>query len=191
MHETVNGVVKEYIYGSGAQPLTVVDASQNPIESEINFDGRSLATLSPAGLFYNFSDHFPNLRARASTASPPSAVGSEHLTGQYFDSETGLSYFGARDYSPRLTPGPRRWHCGPSRSGVTAKFRRGKRMRLRPRGSKRRGPGRAGVPRTQPCRASSGWRGAAASGPAPVNGRFHGSFRPGAAAAGTPRPAAC
>jgi len=98
----------------------VVDASQNPIESEINFDGRSLATVSAAGLFYNFSDHLGNLRARANTASPPSlvgadsdwpfgefasyqnTVGSEHLTGEYFDSETGLSYFGARYYSPRL-----------------------------------------------------------------------------------------
>ena len=55
---------------------------------------------------------------------------------------------------PRLfrwfhTRGPRRWHCGPTRRGVTAKFRRA----VRPRGSKRRGPGRAGVPGTQPCRA--------------------------------------
>ncbi len=118
MHESVGGVVKEYIYAQDGQELSVVDASQNLLQGETYFGGRYLATVGSAGTSYAHTDWLGTVRARTGPAgalagaytSGPfgenlSAIGgasSLHLTGKYRDGETGFDYFGARYYNSSL-----------------------------------------------------------------------------------------
>ncbi len=118
VHESVGGVVKEYIYAQDGQELSVVDASQNLLQGETYFGGRTLATVGSAGTSYAHTDWLGTVRARTGPAgalagaytSGPfgenlSAIGgasSLHLTGKYRDGETGFDYFGARYYNSSL-----------------------------------------------------------------------------------------
>jgi len=126
VHESVGGVVKEYVYAQDGQELSVVDASQNLLQGETYFGGRTLATVGSAGTSYAHTDWLGTVRARTGPAgalagaytSGPfgenlSAIGgasSLHLTGKYRDGETGFDYFGARYYNSSLgrflTPDP-------------------------------------------------------------------------------------
>ncbi len=126
VHESVGGVVKEYIYAQDGQELSVVDASQNLLQGETYFGGRTLATVGSVGTSYAHTDWLGTVRARTGPAgalagaytSGPfgenlSAIGgasSLHLTGKYRDGETGFDYSGARYYSSGLgrflTPDP-------------------------------------------------------------------------------------
>jgi len=118
VHESVGGVVKEYVYGQSGQELTVVDANQNLLAGETYFSGRYLGTQNPGGFVWAFSDELGTVRARADSHGAPleadtsgpwgeptslqSATSQVHFTAKLFDPETNLSYFGARYYSPSL-----------------------------------------------------------------------------------------
>ncbi|MGH9417514.1 MAG: hypothetical protein ACRD01_12890 [Terriglobales bacterium] len=77
MHETVNGVAKEFIYGEGAQELTVVDGSQNLLEQEDYLGSRNLGTDTPGGFYWAHADELGTVQARTNAsgalATPPTA----------------------------------------------------------------------------------------------------------------------
>jgi RHS repeat-associated protein len=118
VHENVGGVVKEYVYGSEGQELTVVDGSQNLIQGETYFDGHLLGTQEASGFAWAHADELGTVRLRSNSAGSAietdtswpfgahvNAVGSYsnlHFTGKYRDGESGLDYFAARYYSSAL-----------------------------------------------------------------------------------------
>src|SRR6185437_5268487 len=113
VHESVGGVVKEYVYGRSGQELTVVDANQNLLQGETYFGGRYLGTQTPGGFVYAYADGLGTVRKRSDGTVntgwpfgefPNYQLGTSQVqfTGKLFDPETNLSYFGARYYSPSL-----------------------------------------------------------------------------------------
>jgi len=126
VHENVGGTVEEFLNGDGPQGLTIVDASQNPVETDYSFGGRPLATATTGGLFFAATDTLGTVRARlnasgaiveSDTSWPygefrnyANSISRLHFTGKLDDTESGLDYFGARYYSSSLgrfmTPDP-------------------------------------------------------------------------------------
>ncbi|MGH9473703.1 MAG: RHS repeat domain-containing protein, partial [Terriglobales bacterium] len=130
VRETVNGVVKEFVYGEGPQGLTVMDGSENLVRQETDFGGQYLGTAAPSGFTWAHTDELGTVRARTNTAgslaetytsfpygedlNQVGVISNEHFTGKYRDGETSLDNFGARYYASSygryLTPD---WSASP------------------------------------------------------------------------------
>ncbi len=118
VHENVGGAVEEFLNGEGPQSLTIVDASQNPVQTDYSFGGRPLATATTGGMFFAATDTLGTVRARlnasgaiveSDTSWPygefrnyANAISRIHFTGKLDDTESGLDSFGARYYASSL-----------------------------------------------------------------------------------------
>ena len=106
MHESVGGAVKEYIYGEGAQSLTVVDANQTLLAGETYFNGRYLGTQTPGAFVYAHADEL-GMRARTNSA------------GALSESDLSGPYAGAAPFAPRAKQA-RKVADNPSQAGRPA-----------------------------------------------------------------------
>src|SRR6185312_90075 len=126
VHEDVGGTVEEFLYGTGPQNLTLVDASQNAVETDYKFAGRNLATVNSGGSFFAGTDMLGTVRSRSNSIGTQIetdfswpfgefhnygiSISRIHYTGQLEDTESGLDYFNLRYYSSDLgrfvTPDP-------------------------------------------------------------------------------------
>src|SRR6185437_8027296 len=105
VHESIGGVVKEYVYGQSGQELTVVDANQNLLAGETYFNGRYLGTQTPGGFSWAHADELGETDLSGPWGEPTNlqnGTSQIHFTGKLFDPETNFSYFGARYYNPAL-----------------------------------------------------------------------------------------
>lgn len=119
MNETVDGVVQEYSYSRGPDARSVVNAYQNLLQGELNFNGRHLATYENGGTMFTSGDGQGNERVRTETTGAVTmsctnlpfgdaevCSGADpdplHFTGQPRDPETSLDDFGARYNSSQL-----------------------------------------------------------------------------------------
>ncbi|MGH9475964.1 MAG: hypothetical protein ACRD1C_06495, partial [Terriglobales bacterium] len=67
VHEDVEGVVKEFVYGTGGQQLTVVDGSGNLEQAETYIGGRYLGTGEPSAFVWALSDELGTVRVRTNS----------------------------------------------------------------------------------------------------------------------------
>ncbi|MGH9477470.1 MAG: hypothetical protein ACRD1C_14285, partial [Terriglobales bacterium] len=67
VHESVGGVVKEFIYGEGGQQLTVVGSSGNLEQAETYIGGRYLGTGEPSAFVWALSDELGTVRVRTNS----------------------------------------------------------------------------------------------------------------------------
>ncbi|MGH9829515.1 MAG: hypothetical protein ACREDR_40375, partial [Blastocatellia bacterium] len=121
VHESVGGVVKEYVYGQSGQELSVVDANQNLLQGETYVTsgaggaagGRYLGSATPSSFNWAYADGLGSVRKRSNGevdtnwpfgefAGYQNGVSQLHFTAKYRDTETGLDYFGARYYNSTL-----------------------------------------------------------------------------------------
>jgi len=94
--------------------VTVLDANQNLLAGETYFGGRYLGTQTPTSFNWVHADELGTVRARTNAAAAltesdlsgprgeptnlQNGTSQIHFTGQIFDPETNLTYFGARYY---------------------------------------------------------------------------------------------